>query len=352
MAHTIPSVVQLAQVGAAAWDEFVNRTDGSLPTHASAWETILRKTYRLACHFLAAQDNGQILGVLPLYRVKSFLTGDSLQSMAGAVCAASPQAAQALLCAADDLARQLGVDYLFLRDSRHPWDSCGLEVLEAHRGVRLHLPEDSETAMKNLHKDLRYHIRNGARKGEMDIVLDRPKLDDFYEVLLQGNHKMGTPLYSKQFLQNVVQGFPGHHTIALGYCDGKPIAGYFNLIKGNTVLGMWGITLQSYLALMPTHRVYWAMIEQAVNQGMKTLDMGRSAYPSSQYDFKAKWGDEIYPIYQLFHVYRGKTPSTLNVSQSLQEKGQASTFRQIWPKLPLPLARLLGPVIRQHIPFG
>ena len=346
------SIVSLAEVGATAWDDFVTGSESSLPTQTSAWEGILRQTYGFPCHFLAALQHGQIQGVLPLFRVKSFLMGDSLQSMSGAVCAASPQAALALLGAADDLARQLNVDYLLLRDSRQAWDGCSLEVLDAHRGVRLHLPADSETAWKNLHKDLRYHIRNGARKGDIDIVADRPLVDEFYEVLLRGNHQMGTPLYSKRFVINVAQGFPGRFSTALGYCDGEMIAGYFNLIQGTTAFGMWGTTLHSHLPLMPTHRLFWAMFEQAIHQGLNLMDMGRSAYPSSQYNFKAKWGDEIYPIYQLFRIYRGKMPAVLNVSRALQDNGRISFLSRAWPKLPLPVVRSLGPALRRHIPFG
>jgi FemAB-related protein (PEP-CTERM system-associated) len=346
------SIVSLEQVSATAWDEFVNRSECSLPTQTSAWESILRQTYGFSCHFLAAQQDGQLHGVLPLFRVKSLLMGDSLQSMAGAVCAANPQAAQVLLSAADELARQLGVDYLLLRDSRQAWDTCGLEVLEAHRGVRLHLPADSETAWKNLRRGLRYDVRNGVRKGDIDIIVDQSRVDDFYEVLLQGNHQMGTPLYSKQFLINVIRGFPRHFNTALGYHDGKPIAGYFNLIQGNSMFGLWGTTLHSQLTLMPTHRIFWELIEHMIHQGYNLFDFGRSAYPSTQYDFKAKWGDEIYPIYQLFHIYHGNIPPTLNISQGIRNNERISFFSRTWSRMPLPLARHLGPIVRRHIPFG
>jgi hypothetical protein len=83
-----PLIIQnLAQVGAPAWDDFINNIKDSLPTQTACWESLLRKTYGLNCHFLVARQDGRIQGVLPLYRVKSPLMGDSLQSMSGAVCA-------------------------------------------------------------------------------------------------------------------------------------------------------------------------------------------------------------------------------------------------------------------------
>ncbi|OGO12123.1 MAG: hypothetical protein A2Y53_02040 [Chloroflexi bacterium RBG_16_47_49] len=342
----------LSEVGATAWDSFVGNTEGSLPTQISAWKDILHQSYGLSLHFLAAQQDGHLLGVLPLYRVKSPFTGDSLQSMSGGVCATTHLAAQALISAADSLARELDVDYLLLRDSRQAWDNCCLEILEAHRGVRLHLPAESETAWNNLHKDLRYHIRSGTRRGNLEITVGQSYVDEFYEVLLRGNHDKGTPLFSKKFLQNVTRSFTNGYNIAISFFEGEPTAGYFNLIHCNCIVGMWGATLRNHISLMPTHRLYWSLFEQAISQGVTMVDMGRTAYPSSQYEFKAKWGDEIYPIYQLFTIYHGKTPPTLNINKAINDHGGVSTFRRVWSRLPLFMARTLGPIVRRQVPFG
>jgi FemAB-related protein (PEP-CTERM system-associated) len=355
--HTIsdrlPIEIQmLDQVGVEAWDDFVNRTPGSLPTHASIWKDILDRTYGYPCYFLAALVEGQIQGVLPLFRVESVLMGDSLQSMAGGICVMTPQVSRALACYADDLARQLDVDYLLLRDSRQPWESCGLEVIDAHRGVRIHLPADPQTAWEQLNRTLRKDIRKGVRNGEVDAITDLLLIDDFYDVMARFNHQVGTPLYSKQFLINVAQGFPGRFMTALGYSGGKPVASYLCLLHHNQLFGMWGATLHDYNPLMPTHRVYWAIVEEAICEGIELLDLGRSAYPSPQFDFKSKWGDEIYPIYQLFHIYRGKMPSVLNTGQSIRENQQLSFFSRTWSRMPLAVANLIGPMVRRHIPFG
>ena len=348
-----PLAIQtLDQVGATAWDDFLDHTEGSLPTQTSAWESILSRTYGLSCHFLAAQQDGKIQGVLPLYRVKSILMGDSLQSMSGAVCAATPQAAQALYYAADELADRLKVDYLLLRDSRQVWDGCGLEVIEAHRGVRLHLPADRDSAWENLHKRLRKDFRYGNNKGIVSSIVCCTMVDEFYEFFLRFNHQMGTPCFSEQFMLDVTSAFPGRFSTALGFNDDKPVAGVFCLIHRNKAFGIWGGSLHEFNPMMPTHRVYWAIIEDAIQQGYDQFDIGRSPYPSSQFEFKARWCDETYPIFQLFRIYHGKLPPTLNLNQAVQTKGKVSLASKVWPKLPLPMVRTLGPVVRRHIPFG
>jgi len=342
----------LAQIGSTAWDEFVNHAECSLPTQASAWESLLQKTYGYSCYFLTAQLDGMVQAVLPLYRVKSIITGNSLQSMSGAICAASPEAAQALLTAADDLARELNADYLLLRDSRQLWDKCTLDVLQVHKGVRLHLPADTDTAWEHLHKRLRKDFRYGENKGTIATLVCCSEIDDFYEFYLRFTHEMGTPLFSKQFFTDVTKSFSEKFSIALGYNEERSVAGVFCMLLQKTVYGIWGGALHEYNPMMPTHHVYWAIIEDAINRGFEWFDIGRSPFPSTQFDFKARWCNEDYPVYQLFRIYHGKTPPNLNLNQAVQEKGGISLVSRLWPKMPLRMARSIGPILRQHMPFG
>ena len=345
-------ILPVAEVGAAAWNDFLDRTEGSLPTQLAGWDTILHKHYGSDCYFLVAQQAGVIHGVLPLYRVKSILLGDSLQSMSGALCVDTPAAAQALIDAADELAHTLRVDYLLLRDSRQPWNESGLEVIQAHRGVRLHLPTDRATAWRNLHRGLRKDFSYGKNKGVIQTTIGCTEAEIFYEFYLRFCHERGTPCFSKQFILDITHAFPERFNIAVGINNNKVVTGGFNLIHRKIVFGIWGGALYGYIKMMPNHHIYWAAIENAIELGFEQFDIGRSPYPSSQFEFKERWCDESYPIYQLFRVYRGNLPSMLNINQAVQEKSEMSLVRKVWPKLPLPVARSLGPVIRRHIPFG
>ncbi|OGO68429.1 MAG: hypothetical protein A2Z49_08395 [Chloroflexi bacterium RBG_19FT_COMBO_56_12] len=333
-----------------SWDTFVSRSAGGLPTHLVAWREILTRTYGYHCHFLVSSLDGKILGVLPLFQVDSLITGKSLQSLPGAICAEDEIAAQSLIAAADSLARDLKVDYLLLRDSRQKWSGNDLEVVEAHRGVRMNLPTDVETAWKSLRKDVRYHIRHGQKSGMVHVSLDS-RIDDLYSVLLNFNQYMGTPLFGFQFLKNVLTNLP-NECLVINACVGqKPVAGYFNFTFDRKIFGMWGGTLTGYQDLKVTHQVYWALIEHAIRLGFAQIDMGRSSYPSSQYDFKSQWGDENYPIYQLLRVYRGKMPQTIRTGPD-NETSATFLFKRVWRKSPTWLVRKLGPYIRRHIPFG
>ena len=105
--------------GAAAWDAYVLAAPKATFFHRAGWQRVLRTAFGHGTYFLKAERDGRLVGVLPLGHVKSLLFGNSLTSLPfasyGGVVADSEEAAERLEREAIDLARQLGVEYLELR---------------------------------------------------------------------------------------------------------------------------------------------------------------------------------------------------------------------------------------------
>lgn len=67
---------------ASEWDSFVRRQNGWSHFHLFAWKNVITRVFGHECIYLATRDQaGQLLGVLPLVRVKSLLFGHYLVSM-------------------------------------------------------------------------------------------------------------------------------------------------------------------------------------------------------------------------------------------------------------------------------
>ena len=109
----------------AEWDRYVRAadTDGATFFHQLGWRWLVERTFGHRAHYLTALRNGHIVGVLPLFELKSLLFGHSLVSIpfaiGGGLVAGDHAAANALLAEAKRLAEDLRVDYLELR-SEHP----------------------------------------------------------------------------------------------------------------------------------------------------------------------------------------------------------------------------------------
>lgn len=335
----------------AEWDNFVEVHRDSLPLHRALWLDILIASYNFPCYFLYTRQDGQITGVLPLFKVKNLLRGSNLESLPGGICADTPEAEMALIEAADSLAQDLRVDLLFLRDSRSPNCKPGFQKVETHRGVKRSLTQDSEFIWNSLNTDMRKFVRSSRKHADLQIIIGFEGLEEVYELLSQSLREFGTPIFSYKFLQNVTHFMKKDYQIVRVYYDNKIVGGYYSFIFKQQIFGMWGGALSKYRDLKINYQVYWAMIESGCQSGYTMFDFNRSVYPSGQFDFKSSWGNSTYPIYQLYRSYRGTKPLEILASQ---ETGQGSIglVQNIWRRLPLSLTRILGPIVRRHIPFG
>jgi hypothetical protein len=78
--------------------------------------------------------------------------------------------------------------------------------------------------------------------------------------------------------------------------------------------------------------------------------MGRSPANSNASKFKGQWGGLSHPVYQQGVVF-DRERST-NLSQELKKGRPFQLVTYLWPKMPLPIARYLGPKLRRHVPFA
>ena len=115
---------------ALAWDAFVRGAEEGTFFHLSAWQTIFQKSFNLAPHYLIAEQNQAITGVLPLFHQKSLLFGNALISspylVQGGPLARSEESRLALDMAAADLKKETGASYIEFRSrsaTRPNWAS-------------------------------------------------------------------------------------------------------------------------------------------------------------------------------------------------------------------------------------
>src|SRR5437870_1059429 len=96
-------IEELKEQDCVAWDSYVHTAPAGLPQHLSGWRSVLRNTYGYETRYLFARceqagNNGSpIVGVMPLFFVKSLLTGHTAMTMPGGLCADNQTVAQALI---------------------------------------------------------------------------------------------------------------------------------------------------------------------------------------------------------------------------------------------------------------
>lgn len=333
------------------WDAFVRQSPFGLPYHLSGWQTVLENTYRYETSFLLAKTGAQVVGVLPLFAVRSIFLGSRLTTMPGGLCAESMEVATALLARARQVAQQAGVGQLVLHDTRHLWLTDPPEKA-GHVAWLVDVSMGTDALWTKLDKNVRRQVRM-ARENELSVQIDDTGrlLDDFYRVLSRFVHQAGTPVFSQDFIRQVVTAFPGGFLIAMVYKGSQPIGGYFQLVLGNTVYGAWGSTLREYLELRPVYLAYWEILKDAIRRGYRMVDMGRSPAGSGASAYKKQWAGIAQPIYQQV-VRVGSNGSDVSTTERVQTDARLQGFTQLWSRLPYPVAQFLGPRLRRQIPFA
>ena len=343
---------RLTEPRRADWDAYVRSAPGGLPQHLSGWQAVLRKTYGYGTHFLLAERQGQVVGVLPLFVVRSLLVGDTAMTLPGGLCADDDEAAAALLEHAHELARAERVKRLVIQDARRVWP--GAFHTESHHETWLvDVRAGQEALWSALHRNIRRQVRM-ARSNELTVEIDRTGrcLDDFYQVFSRFTHQSGTPVFGRTFVENVVEAFPSNFNIVVVRKESQPIGAYFQLEVANTMVGVWGAALHEFLELRPVYLAYWETLVHAVERGCAYVDMGRSPAGSNASKFKGQWNGVSCPVYQQSMNLTLGGEANGSVTSRVQSDAKFRTFRQIWPRLPFPVVQRVGPLLRKHVPFA
>ncbi|MCB1775381.1 MAG: peptidoglycan bridge formation protein FemAB, partial [Gammaproteobacteria bacterium] len=155
-----------AETDAEAWDRYVTaHADGTF-FHRYGWKRLLESTYRYPGHYLLAEDDAGIRGVLPLGEVRHLLFGHSLISVPfcvyGGVLADDVAVRTMLEDEAMALASRLNVDHLELRNERPVRDDW-LRKDALYVTFKRELSEDHEANMSAIPRKQRAMVRKGIK---------------------------------------------------------------------------------------------------------------------------------------------------------------------------------------------
>ncbi len=350
-------ITELEEGERQIWDNYVRNSPCGLPQHLSGWRDVMSKTYGYKTHFLIAKEGSEVMGVMPLFIVHSLLLGSSAMTMPGGLCADSDEAATALIERGMEIARQAKVKRLVLQDTRRVWPTeRPLYTTSHHVHWVVDTRAGADALWSGLHKNIRRQVRM-ARKNGLVVEIDRTgeRLGDFYDVLSRFAHNAGTLLFGQNFVEHIIQAFPGEFNIAVTYKEKQPIGAYFQLVMGKTVYGVWGATLHEYLNLRAVYLAYWEMLRDTAASGYEYLDMGRSPANSNTSKFKGQWGGVSRPIYQQVAAIgndQAQETEVESIVNRVQTEAKFQRFMRVWSKLPFPVVQFLGPRLRRHVPFA
>ena len=233
-------IVQCNDNHSEMWNELVPRSPQGSLYHRFEWRTVNATCFGHRSAYLAALEEGRIVGILPVVQVKSQFFGNiacSLPFVNYAGPAGDTDAIErALVDGARPVADAWRVDYLELRTRRRVES---LPTSEHKVSMTLDLDPDPDVLFKKFSTAHRQDIRGGYKKGLIARIGGSELLDDFYAVLSESWRDMGTPIYSRRYLQTVASTFPQWTRLCVVYAGQEPAAAALDMLAGDTVEGLW-----------------------------------------------------------------------------------------------------------------
>lgn len=328
----------------ASIDAFAEAQPDATPFHRPAWSLGVERGCGQRPHYLVAEDGRGIQGILPLTEMRSPLVGSALVSTGfgvdGGVLGA---ATEPLAAAAVDLARKLGVSGLEIKGGPVP---SGWQTREGvYAGFARELPRDEDAILKAIPRKQRAEVRRAQTLG-LQVRVGRTERDlrDHYRVYSESVRNLGSPVFPRSLFAAMLHAFGEDADILTVSSDGIPIASVLSLYFKNAVYPYWGGGTTAARALRGNEHLYHELMRHAARRGCTRFDFGRSKLGTGAFAFKKNWGFEPKPLRHAVRTLGGAAPREIN---PLSPKYRLQV--ELWQKLPLPIANLLGPWIARGL---
>jgi FemAB-related protein (PEP-CTERM system-associated) len=344
----IPPVVEIRRdVAPEIWDAYVERHPDATVYHLAAWTDVMRDAFGHRSERLAAVEEGQIVGILPVVYFQTPLFGRFATSMPfvnyGGVVADSVAAADLLRDAAIAGARSARASYLELRHRRRLFAHSPCQTHKVAMILPLQATVDAQLAA--LDRKLRNQVRKAEKSGLTVRIGGAELVTPFYDVLAENMRDLGSPVHSRGLFERILTTFAERSRLLCVSLGETPVAASLVLWHRDRLEVPWASSVRRYNPLCPNVLMYWEMLKFGIDRRFSSFDFGRSTPNEGTYLFKQQWGAEPQQLFWEYWLAEGA---------SLPDRSPAnpkfSTVIALWQRLPVSLTRALGPRLVRNIP--
>ena len=340
-------IIYVEDSEAPDWDSYVKTHAASAHAHLYQWRDLFKKTFNCQSKFYAAKSkSGKLVGILPVYFLKSKLFGHLAVSVPylnyGGPLADNRDVEAALLDAAAKDCKQAKVPHLEIRATNHlnDWPSKNEKL-----SMVLGLAKTEQAFDEKMGAKIRAQVNRARRFGFQVKTGKADLINDFYTVFSTNMRDLGTPVYSKRFFREMINTFPASSQIVVLYSKNKPASAAFLLGHDNILEIPWASTIKYYNSMDANMLLYREVLGFAIRNHYNYFDFGRSSKDSSTYRFKKQWGAK--PVEHHWHYWLDNNAPLPELNPN---NPKYKLLIKIWQMLPVFLTRWIGPPIISKIP--
>jgi FemAB-related protein (PEP-CTERM system-associated) len=329
------------------WDRYISAHPSATFFHQSAWRGIITRAFNHQPHYLMAEQDGAITGVLPLAQVKTRLFGHTLISLPfcvyGGMLANDAATAAALAAHAAGLGRKLCATATELRFLAEPaageLDPAAWQRRDAlYVTFRRAIAANDDANMKAIPRKQRAMVRKGIDRG-LTATTSRD-VDGLHRIYAESVRNLGTPVFSRRYFRLLAETFGDAMDVITISDAGTPVSAVMNFYWRDEVLPYYGGGTAAARGCYANDFMYWAVMRQAAARGARMFDFGRSKEGTGAFSFKKNWGFSPAPLPYYFNLAPGQ-----RIPENNPTNPKYRLMIAAWQKLPLPVANALGPYL-------
>ena len=327
--------------------EFLDTHPLTTPYHYPRWQTLFQEVFgQEDTSLVAVDEHNQVLGVLPLTLLSSQLFGRFVVSIPyfnyGGPLTHHADVEAALLQHAIELTQTLKAEHLELRElsARENY-----QVKQEKVSMIRALPATTEQFSLEIDTKLRAQINRSKHLSPIFKTGKHELLNDFYKVFSRNMRDLGTPVYTKEFFNAVLNAWLDKAFLAVVYLEQKPVACAFLMGYRDVLEIPWASALKETNSIGINMFMYHSILNHAVELKYQCFDFGRSSKDSGTFKFKKQWGAEPIQNYWNYWLPQGQELPQINPNNP-----KYKLFIQGWKKMPVFMANVLGPHIVKNIP--
>jgi hypothetical protein len=297
----------------------------------------VQDTYNLNCLYITCFDNGRLYGVGAFYERRDIRGRITLVSLPGGFYAVNHVAEKEMIKSLNNYTKDKDMNGPVFCDLQVPLQALNSQNIY-FRAVK-HLNKDEKDVTSSFSKNIRRDYKTAKKKGLR--LVESKDVAAFYEVWARNMRDLGTPPMPISFFLNLQKNFQESIDVLLVKKSDKTIGGAFVIQSGDYAINLFASSLKSYFKFYPNIFLYYEMIIWACRNGIETFDLGRSQPGSGNEKFKLRFGSKLFPLYTY--------PGLINSRRKLMIN---SILAGTWKYVPVKASNILGPYIRNYIPFG
>ncbi len=336
------------------WDEFVYKHPNGLVFHTSHWARVIQNTYGYQPYFLVCEGDGKIKAGIPFFLVKNSFGYTRL------VCLPFTDMCTPLFNTHKDLENDISklikmsqdgiVHHIEIRGSNVDLSKeFDFKPYNYYKLFRLNIGCSLDLLWKNFkQKSIRYPIKKAQRYGVKIVKsVEATGMEIFYKLNLFTRRKHGVIPQPYRFFKNILTEIfnQGLGFLLIAQYGKTPIGASIFFTFKDTIYHKFNASNSNYLEYQPNHLILWHAIQWAVENGYKTLDLGRTS-PDNQglMAFKRHWGaEEIDLPYYYWPEIRG-------ISATKESSKKYKIASSVLRKMPIPILKISGNLLYKY--FG